>query len=309
MLAHGAVVALGRRWWAAAAPALMLAAALGGCGDPAPVPPPVYSGILAASEFVPGPNRFPFGLVSREGAFLEGARVTVRFFEFDGADAAFHTEAPAVWRTVEGVTPHLHPDGEVHLHLDFQGVYVIDEVVFPAPGIWGAEFAVDGEALTEGAAFEVKAEGTAPRIGQRVPATRNRTIHDVESFEEISTRAVEQDDLHDVSVAQALDTGEPFVVFFASPRFCVTAMCGPVTDTLERARAALGGAVQFIHIEPWDLEAARNEGRLVPSAAMAEWGLPTEPWTFVVDAEGRVAARYEGLVTVEEVLSSLRPLL
>ena len=38
---------------------------------------------------------------------------------------------------------------------------------------------------------------------------------------------------------------------------------------------------------------------------MQEWLLPTEPWTFVVDADGRVAMRFEGLVTVEEVLAAL----
>ena len=300
-------VGMGR--WRALVSSLALAsfaAALVACGGgPEPTPAPVYSGLLAAGEFVPGTNRFPFALVSRDGDFLEGADVTVRFFELKGGDSIFVTEAPAVWRTVEGITPHLHPDGEVHQHLDYRGVYVVDEVAFPTAGVWGAEFVVGDETLTEGAAFRVKAEGTVPRVGERVPPTANLTIHDVDSFAEVSTRQVESDALHNVSVAQALESGERFVVFFASPRFCVSSICGPVTDTLERAHGELGGAVEFIHIEPWDLDAARNEGRLAPSEAMAEWGLPTEPWTFVVGGDGRVAARYEGLVTVEEVVSAV----
>ena len=114
-----------------------------------------------------------------------------------------------------------------------------------------------------------------------MPATENRTIREA-AFAEISTREVDGDAPHELSVAGVLKRGAPFVAFFASPRFCTTALCGAVTDTLERAHAALGGAVPFIHVEPWDLDAARNEGRLVPGAAMVEWGLPTEPWTFVV---------------------------
>jgi hypothetical protein len=84
-------------------------------------------------------------------------------------------------------------------------------------------------------------------------------------------------------------------------------MCGPVTDAMDQARGKAGG-VEFIHIEPWDLSAARNEGRLVATPVMEEWRLPTEPWTFVVGADGRVAMRFEGLVTVDEVLGALAPL-
>ena len=147
----------------------LLAACGGGSADPTPTPA-VYSGLITASEFVTGANRFPFGLVSRDGEFLEGAEVAVRFYhidggQIDGEDSVFVTEAPAVWRVVEGTTPHLHPDGELHLHLDFQGVYVVDRVDFPAPGVWGAEFVVVDETPTKNAIFEVKDAGSAPGIG------------------------------------------------------------------------------------------------------------------------------------------------
>ena len=280
-------------------------ALLVGCGGEPEPPAPVYSGILAAAEFVPGENRFPFGLVDKNGAFLEGAEVSVRFFALEGEDSRFHAEAQAVWREVEGVTPHVHDDGELHLHLDYAGLYVVDEVTFPSAGIWGAEFVVADGTATEGTAFQVQAEAGAPLVGEAAPRTENLTIHDA-PFSEISTRPVEGDALHNVSVAEAIDAGETFVVFFASPQFCVSALCGPVTDSLERVHQELGGVVEVIHIEPWDLDAARNEGRLTPSAEMAEWGLPSEPWTFVVDGSGRIAARYEGLVTAEEVLGSVR---
>ena len=285
--------------------AVAVAALLAGCGGEPEPPAPVYSGILAAAEFVPGPNRFPFGLVDKNGAFLERAEVSVRFFELNGEDSRFHAEAQAEWREVEGVTPHLHDDGELHLHLDYAGVYVVDEVSFPSAGVWEAEYAVSDGTPTRNSVFRVQAEASAPQVGEAAPRTENLTIHDA-PFTEVSTRPVEGDALHNVSVAEAIDAGETFVVFFASPRFCVSALCGPVTDTLERVHKDLGGAVEVIHIEPWDLDAARNEGRLTPSAEMLEWGLPSEPWTFVVDGAGRISARYEGLVTAEEVLGAVR---
>ena len=299
--------------WLATIVGGLLALAAAGCtdGEAPAARGPAYSGLIAATEFVVGENRFPFGIVAVDGEFLESAIVRVKFFSLEDPTAELLAQEVATWRTIEGVTPHAHPDGETHLHLDFRGVYVVDAVEFPKPGIWTAEFDVSGAyggPRVSDAAFEVKAGPTAPGVGERVPPTENLTIHDVASFADVSTRAVE-DDMHELSVAQALEGGRPFVVVFASPAFCVSAMCGPVTDTIAGVHDRFRGRADFIHIEPWDLAAARDEGRLVAGPAMDEWRLPTEPWTFVVGADGRVVKRFEGLVTGDEVAAALEPLL
>lgn len=287
----------------------LVATLLSACGgDEPPTPSPTYSGVLGASEFTVGENRFPFGLADRDGAFLEDADVSVRFSKLDGDAERFHSEANAQWRVMEeaAATPHSHADHGAHLHLDYRGFYAVDKAAFPDPGVWIAEFAVADGTPTRPSVFEVAAESAAPQPGDVAPRTANRTLRDAASFAELSTRPVERDDLHNVSVAEALDAGKPFVVFFASPRFCVSALCGPVTETLAGARAELGGPVEFIHIEPWDLDVARNEGRLVPSAELAEWGLETEPWTFVVGADGRIASRFQGPVALGEAVAAVR---
>ena len=126
-----------------AAVAIALLLALGACGGASTTDAPArYSGIIAASEFVVGDNRFPFGLVSRDGELLEGASVNVRFFSLAQPEPVLLAEAPAVWRSVPGATSHEHPDGEVHLHLDYTGVYVVDAVEFPQEGLWQASFDV-----------------------------------------------------------------------------------------------------------------------------------------------------------------------
>jgi peroxiredoxin len=50
-----------------------------------------------------------------------------------------------------------------------------------------------------------------------------------------------------------------------------------------------------------------NEGTvgLVPVDAMDEWGLNTEPWTFVIDRQGKVRAKFEQFVTDTEILAVL----
>ena len=46
-----------------------------------------------------------------------------------------------------------------------------------------------------------------------------------------------------------------------------------------------------------------------PSPEALEWHLPTEPWVFVVDSDGRVAVRIEGLATQDEIVAAVHKLL
>ena len=38
---------------------------------------------------------------------------------------------------------------------------------------------------------------------------------------------------------------------------------------------------------------------------MVEWGLPNEPWVFVVDSEGIVTHRFEGVLDGAELAAAL----
>ena len=57
--------------------------------------------------------------------------------------------------------------------------------------------------------------------------------------------------------------------------------------------------VNFLHVEVFTN--INDPANIVLAPAVEEWGLPTEPWVFVVDANGIVAGRYEGVVTPEEL--------
>ena len=104
-------------------------------------------------------------------------------------------------------------------------------------------------------------------------------------------------DLYAKTIAEALDEGIPLVVSFATPAYCKTATCGPQLDTLKQLKTTHSERVNFIHVEVYDnppeiRESGISVAKLSPT--LAEWGLPTEPWTFVIDAEGIVRAKYEG---------------
>ena len=276
---------------------------LAACGAPAVGPAP-FAGTIVASDFAVGINRVPFVLTNVDGERLAGARVRVRFVALDDEGAGPQAEADATYYEIRGVTPHEHEDGFTHDHQELRGFYVVRAVALDRPGVWEARFTVVSDPAMEipsGAPFLVRETPRAPGVGERAPATESLTLAEVAAFADLSTRNVETDRLHDLSVASALAQRRPLVVVFASPRFCVSAVCGPVVDVVEQVQTIFGGQASFIHIEPWDLSAAREEGRLVAAPAMDEWRLPSEPWTFVVGVDGRVVARFEGLVAGPEI--------
>jgi glutathione peroxidase-family protein len=70
----------------------------------------------------------------------------------------------------------------------------------------------------------------------------------------------------------------------------------------EVARRFEGENVRFIHIEVYtDNDPAKGYNEW-----MKEWKLPTEPWTFLVDSDGRIVDRFEGTVSAHELESAVR---
>ena len=67
----------------------------------------------------------------------------------------------------------------------------------------------------------------------------------------------------------------------------------------------------FLHVEVFDNPhlIQGDLERAVPVPATEEWGLLTEPWTFVVDSNGDVAAKFEAFTTAQEIEEALLPLL
>jgi len=200
--------------------------------------------------------------------------------------------------------PHLHNDGAVHLHEDTRGIYVIPDISFDKIGAWAAAIQAtlpDPDSLqTALLRFKVAERSATPSIGASVPASSIRTAASQEDLASLCSR-VPPDDMHQVSVDQALAMGRPFVVVFATPAFCQSRLCGPVTDLVFSLEDQYRSQVDFIHIEPYDLDLQRKEGRLELIPAMNEWGLPSEPWVFVVDAHGQLAAKFEGPFGLDEL--------
>jgi len=159
----------------------------------------------------------------------------------------------------------------------------------------------------EGGATKVQAlgnvvvvkEDSASDVGDPAIASDNPTIASTGGdLSKLTTRTPPDESLLEYSIAASLEAHAPFVVTFATPKFCSSRTCGPVVDVVEEvAHRFEGSDVRFIHVEVFeDNDPAKGYNRW-----MQEWRLPTEPWTFLVDGTGKVVERYEGPVSVNEL--------
>lgn len=252
--------------------------------------------VLAASELAVGVNRLPFGLLEG-GAPVNDPELQLglRFFFLDGAEPTkVLGESVAVYRG-EG--------------LPF-GLYVT-YVDFPQPGAWGVEIITpqaSGPPSATRLRLDVQAETRIPAPGDPAIPSRNLTARDVPDLSRLTSDPSPDPDFYQLTIAEAIAAKKPFVVAFATPSYCQTAVCTPNMQVLKRLKAQYQDRINFIHVEvyPYPFGESFRAQRYVPQ--MAEWGLRTEPWTFLVDAQGVIQARYEGGVTFAELEPALAQL-
>jgi hypothetical protein len=105
------------------------------------------------------------------------------------------------------------------------------------------------------------------------------------------------------SIADSLQAHAPFVVVFATPEFCVSRVCGPAVEVVQKiAQRFSADGIRFIHVEIYtDNDPKKGFNRWV-----REWKLPTEPWVFVVDSSGTIRAKFEGAISVDELDHAVR---
>lgn len=151
--------------------------------------------------------------------------------------------------------------------------------------------------------FEVAQTTSAPAKGTYAPLTRSKTIDDVGSLDAITTGSLQDPDLYQLSLDEAVQNGLPTVVVFASPAFCTNAVCGPQVEVLQGLKDKYLDRANFVHVDFYDnpMEIRGDLDQAVISPTVLQWGLPSIEWTFVIDRQGIVVARFEAFATVKEI--------
>ena len=248
--------------------------------------------VPGSADFGPGRVRLTFLVVDGEGRLVTRPTAKVWLARELEAVPFVETTARSEKIGVDAVEPG--EAGEIfvtELQLDDPGTY------------WVLAEPVGGTKRIQAVGNVVVQEETrAPDVGAAAPASETPTLANA-ALEQLTTATVPDSELYRASVAQALAAEEPFVVAFATPRYCTSRTCGPVVDVVSAVREQHPG-LRFIHVEIYqDNDPTKGENRWV-----REWGLPSEPWIFVVGADGMIRSRFEGTVSVrelEEAVSSL----
>jgi hypothetical protein len=198
---------------------------------------------------------------------------------------------------------------------DERGMYVVNAEL-PEAGVWGAEIstaAPQAESETIRMTFEVADSTPTVQIGDQAPPSDTPTAADVDGdLTRLSTDENPVPAFYETSVADALAAHEPFVLVFATPKFCTSQQCGPTLDSIKPIAEAHPD-VTFINVEPYQLEEQDGQlqpvldanGQLQAAPATDEWGLLSEPWIFVVDRDGIVRGSFEGVVGQPELEQAL----
>jgi hypothetical protein len=139
-----------------------------------------------------------------------------------------------------------------------------------------------------------------PAVGERPPRIHTPTEAEVGGdLASIDTR-LPPSSMHDADFADVLGK-EPVVLLFATPQLCQSRVCGPVVDVAEQVKANAGDDAEFIHMEVF--RDNRIDRGVRPQ--MQAFKLRSEPWLFVFDRSGKVAARIEGAFSERELEQAL----
>jgi hypothetical protein len=243
---------------------------------------------LATSVFTVGKNRLAFGMIDDQGQFVYGP-TAVYVAPTPGAPAEGPFAAPADVLVTEGRYRSKQAAQETD---PFAAVYEA-QVPFSRKGPW-AVLAVTRRGNTFLAApsqvqVNTKKVDEIPDVGQPAPKVETDTLASVKGDEKLLDTRTPPSDMHKDSFADIVGK-KPVALLFATPQLCQSRVCGPVTDVAMQLKAKFGDRVEFIHQEVY----VDNDPKAGLREPLKAFRLRTEPWLFVVGADGKITARLEG---------------
>jgi hypothetical protein len=252
----------------------------------------------SSQAFSAGENRYGFGVFTLEGEPVPDEEVALYVAEPNRPAAG---PFPATMETMEPAAAfqskatETDPDAAelvYHAEVDFasEGRYEVMALVRDDDGYGSVELpgAIPGQSPE------------IPDEGEKAPVIHTPTPEDVGGdLTRIDTRqppsSMHENDFADV-------VGErPVVLLFATPALCTSRVCGPVVDIAEEVKSERGDEAEFILMEIYN-DNQVDQG-LRPQ--VEAYNLQSEPWLFVIDAEGRISTAIEGPFSKNELDAAL----
>jgi hypothetical protein len=246
-----------------------------------------------------GPNRFAFGVFTLGGELVDDADIALYFAS--GPDAPARGPFPARVDSLQ-TPPAFRAKTTVDDPSAATSVYVVPRFDVKRRGELQMLALVRRDGKLEAARLPSAVVGRfagVPDVGDPAPRIHTPTAGEVSQIDEIETR-IPPDSMHGTDFADVVGT-EPVVIVFATPQFCQSRVCGPTVDIAEEVKARVGDRATFIHMEVFN----ENDPSKGLRPQLRAFGLPTEPWAFVIDSDGGVAARLEGAFGADELTEAV----
>ncbi len=277
----------------------------------------------AAMVFYKGENRYPFGVFQTDRTQVPDAQVALYFAKVPPKPKGPSTPPKPGEKRPKAPNPLNQPAvGPFPAAIetlatkpafraqttaedpDAASVVYSTNVNFPSDGEWRiAALVKQGDKLTASLlpSAVVGEFSKIPRPGQKAPLIHTPTPASVGGdLSKITTR-IPPDTQNKVDYADVLGK-EPIVLLFATPQFCQSRVCGPVVDAAEQVKQLYGDKAAFIHMEIYN----DNDPSKGVRPQVRAFHLPSEPWLFVIDRQGRVHSVLEGAFGVDQLTQALK---
>jgi len=247
---------------------------------------------LATSILTTGENRFTFGVIGQDGKPIYGPTAI-----YIAPDPTQPAQGPFVAPADILLTQDRYKSKQAATDTDpFAAVYAAN-VEFEKAGRHAVLVATRNNGTLVGAPTQVdvktKAADKIPDVGEKAPKVETDTLESVKGDKAMLDTRDPASDMHE-NFAGVVGK-KPVALLFATPQLCQSRVCGPVADIALQMRAKYGDEMEFIHQEVFVDNNQQNGLR----DQLKAFNLPTEPWLFVMDKQGKVTARLEGSFGVD----------
>ena len=185
-----------------------------------------------------------------------------------------------------------------------------------AEGRWRIDVATvgSGGAAAGSSVLDVSSDLGTPALGSQAPGGRTATMRDAHSLmHHISSDPEPLTAFYTWSLDDALAQSQPTVFVMDSYAFRPNAACGGALGILHEVFIDYPG-LTVIHAEPWHMANGVDGGMLeldppggpaVLTDYARAWGIEEPPWVFVIDRDGKVHAKFTGVIGSDELRAAI----
>lgn len=226
----------------------------------------------------------------------EGAELSLRF---TGPDGGSFTTTPAI----ERFATYGRRLYRARVPLDRVGEWMVEV----GATVHGARSVGRGK-------LDVGPDMGTPALGSLVPGGDTPTMRDAHSLmHHISSDPEPLTAFYTWTLDDALAQHQPTVFVLDSYAFRPNAACGGALGILHEVFIDYPG-LTVIHAEPWHMAMGRDGhmleldppgGPAVLTDYAEAWGIEEPPWVFVIDRDGRLQAKFTGVIGSDELRAAI----